>query len=344
MQHIKKILKARAMGSLLFLILLFFIVGLVNPSFWQPTSILNCFNDAVLLTLLAVGIAFVVLTGEIDVSIGAILGMSAAVGATILRDGGNYAVAVAAALLVGAVIGLVNGLGVSVLKIPSLIFTLGVNGIVRGMIYVYTGGAWVENLPADYTRAANIMLFGNLTWFYAVTIVIVLAATYITTKTRHGKYFTAVGDNISGATLVGIPVVPTKVAAYVLCGVFAAAAGMVYTSRIGFITPTAGLNYEMKAIAACVLGGIALTGGQGSLVGAAIGAIIMSSISRILVFLGFSSDYDNTITGIMLIVIVVVTTVAQNRAVIKNRHEILSARTNGSKNNRTKTIEKGEAR
>ena len=95
--------------------------------------------------------------------------------------------------------------------------------------------------------------------------------------------------------------------------------GYVYASRIGFITPTAGNNYEMKAIAACVLGGVALTGGQGSLFGAAIGAIIMSSISRILVFLGFSSDYDNTITGIMLIVIVVVTTVAQNHAIVKNR-------------------------
>ena len=201
------------------------------------------------------------------------------------------------------------------------------NGVVRGLIYVYTKGAWVENLPAEYTRMSNTLIAGQLTAFYAVTILVVIAGHLILTQTKKGKYFIAVGDNAAGATLVGIPASQTKIMAYILSGIFAAAAGMIYTSRIGFITPTAGNSYEMKAIAACVLGGIALTGGQGSLIGASIGAIIMSSISRILVFLGFSSDYDNTITGILLITIVVINTVTQNRAILKNRHHILSART-----------------
>ena len=278
-------------------------------------------------TLLAVGSAFVILTGEIDVSVGATLGMSAAVGATLLRDGSNWAVAILAALAIGAIIGFVNGFGVSVLQIPSLIFTLGVNGVVRGLIYVFTKGAWVENLPAEYTRMSNTLIAGQLTTFYAVAILVVIAGHMILTQTKKGKYFIAVGDNAAGATLVGIPASQTKITAYIVSGVFAAAASMIYTSRIGFITPTAGNSYEMKAIAACVLGGISLTGGQGSLIGASIGAIIMSSISRILVFLGFSSDYDNTITGILLITIVVINTVTQNRAILKNRHQILSART-----------------
>ena len=315
------------MSSFLFLAALIFVVGCVNPSFWQPTSILNCFNDSVVFTLLAVGSAFVILTGEIDVSVGATLGMSAAVGATLLRDGSNQAVAILAALAIGAVIGFVNGFGVSVLQIPSLIFTLGVNGVVRGLIYVFTKGAWVENLPAGFTRMSNTLIVGQLTTFYAAAILAVIAGHLILTQTKKGKYFIAVGDNAAGATLVGIPASQTKITAYILSGVFAAAAGMIYTSRIGFITPTAGNSYEMKAIAACVLGGISLTGGQGSLIGASIGAIIMSSISRILVFLGFSSDYDNTITGILLITIVVLNTVTQNRAILKNRHQILSART-----------------
>ena len=315
------------MSSFLFLAALIFVVGCVNPSFWQPTSILNCFNDSVVFTLLAVGSAFVILTGEIDVSVGATLGMSAAVGATLLRDGSNWAVAILAALAIGAVIGFVNGFGVSVLQIPSLIFTLGVNGVVRGLIYVFTKGAWVENLPAGFTRMSNTLIAGQLTTFYAAAILAVIAGHLILTQTKKGKYFIAVGDNAAGATLVGIPASQTKITAYILSGVFAAAAGMIYTSRIGFITPTAGNSYEMKAIAACVLGGISLTGGQGSLIGASIGAIIMSSSSRILVFLGFSSDYDNTITGILLITIVVLNTVTQNRAILKNRHQILSART-----------------
>lgn len=332
MQRIKKLSKAREIRSFLFFLILIIGVGLVNSDFLAPTSLLNCLNDSVVFTLLAVGIAFVILTGEIDVSIGATLGLSAAVGATLLRDGGNWFTAIVAALLVGAVVGLINGVGVSLFNIPSLIFTLGLNGVVRGVIYVYTKGAWVENLPSGFTKLSQINLIGNLTVFYALVFVLVIVGYLILTQTRQGKYFIAVGDNTAGATLVGIPAVKTKILAYVICGVFAAIAGMVYTSRIGFITPTAGNGYEMKAIAACVLGGISLTGGQGSLIGAAIGAVIMSSVSRILVFLGFSSDYDNTITGILLIAIVVIDAIAQNRATTRNRHQILIARTENSKN------------
>ena len=107
-----------------------------------------------------------------------------------------------------------------------------------------------------------------------------------------------------------------------ISGVFASVAGLLFTSRIGFITPMSGNSYEMKAIAACVLGGISLSGGLGTLIGAAIGAVIMTSITRILVFLGLSSNYDNTITGIILIVIVVVNTIIQNREIVKSRREI----------------------
>ncbi len=328
---LNKLIRIRETGSLVFLIALILGVGIKNPSFLQPTSLLNILNDSVVFVLLSVGIAFVILTGEIDVSIGAVLGLSAAVGGTILRDGGNLFVAIFAAILIGAFIGVFNGIGVTYLGIPSLIFTLGTNGLVRGLVYVYTKGEWVENLPAYFTNAATQRLFfkEGITYFYLFTIIAVCIIFYMTNNIRVGRYFKAIGDNMQGAALVGIPTKEVKVLSYILCGVFAAVAGMLYSSRVGFITPIAGNGYEMKAIAACVIGGIALTGGQGSVLGATIGATIMSSISRSLVFLGFSSDYDNTITGIILIVIVVVTTVTQNKEIIKNKREVLLARTSG---------------
>lgn len=327
MSVLKKILKMREISSLLFLVVLFGAVGIVNPDFLSPTSLLNCLNDSVVFTLLACGIAFVIFTGEIDVSIGATLGISATISSTLLCKGQSWIVASIVGIAIGAGIGLLNGWGVAILGIPSLIFTLGTNGVIRGLIYVYTNGAWVENLPAWFTKLSQKTLIGNLTVYYAVVIIAVIIANFILTRTRKGKYFIAVGDNATGANLVGIPTVKTKILAYVLCGVFAAIAGLIYSSRIGFITPTAGSGYEMKAIAACVLGGISLSGGLGSLLGASIGAIIMSSVSRILVFLGFSSDYDNTITGVLLITIVVVDALAQSRAAIKNRRQRLVART-----------------
>lgn len=326
MNYIKKLTKAREASSLLFLIVLFIIVGCINTNFLAPSSIAACFNDSVVFTLLAVGMAFAIFIGEIDVSVGANLGFTASVVGSLLRDGHNWLFCFAVGILIGAVIGLINGWGVAVLNIPSLIFTLGTNGVLRGLIYVYTDGAWVENLPASFTAFASKPLIGDLTVFYTVAILSVIAIHILLTRTKKGKYFIAVGDNVNGAVLVGIPTMQTKITAYVLCGIFAAIASILYASRIGFITAIAGNGYEMKAIAACVIGGISLSGGLGSVIGASIGAVIMSSVSRILVFMGFSSDYDNTITGVMLITIVVLDALMQRHAAERIRRERLRAR------------------
>ena len=326
MEKIKNILKVREMTSFLCLIALFLIVGIVNPTFLQLDNIMNCLNGAVIYTLLAAGIAFVILVGEIDCSIGASLCMCAAICCSMIRDGSNFAVAIIVSIIVGALIGLLNGWGVAILKIPSLIFTVGVMGTVRGLVYVYTDCKWVENLPPYYTQIAQFKL-GGLTGIYVFALVLAMIAFVITTRVRQGKYFIAVGDNANGANLVGIPSTMVKVIAYVLCGIFAAIAGIVYGTRVGFIQPSTGNGYEMTAIAACVLGGLSLTGGVGYILGSAIGAIIISSISRLLVFIGLSSDYNDAITGVVLIAIVVFDAVSQKKKVTKTRRERLLART-----------------
>ena len=319
MKYIKKLTKAREASSFLFLIVLFAIVGCINVNFLAPSSIAACFNDSVVFTLLAVGMAFAIF-----------IGFTASVVGSLLRDGHNWLFCFAVGILIGAVIGLINGWGVAVLNIPSLIFTLGTNGVLRGLIYVYTDGAWVENLPASFTAFASKPLIGDLTVFYTVALAAVIGIHILLTRTKRGKYFIAVGDNVNGAILVGIPTMWTKIGAYVLCGIFAAVASILYASRIGFITAIAGNGYEMKAIAACVIGGISLSGGLGSVIGASIGAVIMSSVSRILVFMGFSSDYDNTITGVMLITIVVLDALMQRHAAERIRRERLRARASGT--------------
>ena len=203
--------------------------------------------------------------------------------------------------------------------------------------YVLEDGAWVENLPKEFKDFSSVTLVGDLTVYFCACLVLVVVVHLLLSRTRRGRYFTAVGDNAGGATLVGISAVRTKVLAYVICGVMAALAGILFCSRIGFVTSLSGNGYEMKAVAACVLGGISLSGGVGSVVGAAIGAVIMSSISYLLVFMGFSSNYDNTITGVILITIVVADALMQRRAAVRNRHERLAARTAG-------TVEGGDAK
>ena len=309
MNKVKSLLKARWMSSLIFLLLLFLITGIAEPEFLSYSNIISCFNTATMYTLLAIGIAFVIMTGEIDVSIGSTLGLSAAMTGLIAKQDGSIAVMLLAVVATGAV------------------FTLGTNSVVRGMIYILSDGRTVENFGGSLASYGNLTLFAEITLYYAIAILLVAVAHIVLTKTRKGKYFIAVGDNAGGANLVGISVTGTKLLAYVLCGVFAGLGGFVFASKYGQVMTVAGNGYEMTAIAACVLGGISLSGGLGNMVGAAIGAVIMSSISRLLVFIGLPSTYDNTITGIMLIVIVVVDALTQRRSIEMARRKRLLSRT-----------------
>ena len=327
MNKVKSLLRARWMSSLIFLILLFLITGIADPAFLNYSSIISCFNTATMYTLLAVGIAFVIMTGEIDVSIGSTLGLTAAMTGLIAQQGGSVVTMLLVCVAVGALIGLCNGVGVAYFGVPSLIFTLGTNSVIRGMIYILTDGRTVENFGGVIASYGNKTLFAGITVYYAIAVALVAAAHLVLTRTRKGKYFIAVGDNAGGANLVGISVLGTKILAYVLCGLFAGLGGFVFASKYGQVMTVAGNGYEMTAIAACVLGGISLSGGLGNMVGAALGAVIMSSISRLLVFIGLPSTYDNTITGIMLIVIVVVDALAQRRSVEMARRKRLLSRT-----------------
>ena len=326
MSLLKKLSRARWLSSLIFLIVLFTITGLINPTFFSYSNIISSFNSSVVFTLLAVGISFVIMTGEIDVSIGSTMGLSAAIAGTIAQRGGSIVEMLIYAVVLGLVVGAINGIGVAVIKVPSLIFTLGIMGIVRGLVYVYSDGRTVENFAGKFTNMGSMTLFADITIYYAIVVAIVIIGHIILTRTRSGKNFIAVGDNIGGATLIGIPVTWTKILAYILSGIFAAVSGVAFASKYGQVNIVAGVGYEMSAIAACVLGGVSLSGGLGSVLGAAIGAVIMSAISRLLVFIGLSSDFDNTIKGVMLITIVVTDALMHTRSVEKARRARLSAR------------------
>ena len=327
MNKVKGLFKARWMSSLIFLVLLFLITGIADHDFLSYSNIISCFNTATMYTLLVVGIAFVIMTGEIDVSIGSTLCLTAAMTGLIAQQGGSILVMLPVVLATGAFIGFINGVGVAYFGVPSLIFTLGTNSVIRGLVYILTDGRTVENFGGAIASYGNKTLFAGITVYYAIAVALVAISHIVLTRTRKGKYFIAVGDNAGGARLVGISVLGTKVLAYVLCGLFAGLGGFVFASKYGQVMTVAGTGYEMTAIAACVLGGISLSGGLGNMIGAAIGAVIMSSISRLLVFIGLPSTYDNTITGVMLIVIVVVDALAQHRSVEMSRRKRLLSRT-----------------
>lgn len=322
----KKLLKSGEFIAIMVIVFLFLLVGLKNPKFLAPANIFNVINNSAVYALVAIGMAFVLFTSEIDVSVGATVGLSAAVAGSWVRDGKATFLALLIVLMIGLIIGAINAMGVVNFGIPSIIMTLGTMGITRGIVYIYTNGKWVENLPVGFKSMYQAKLAGTFSYFYLAILVLTILIFAYMKFTKSGKNFLAVGDNINGAQLIGIPVKRTKWAAFILSGIFSALAGFIYASRVGFVTPTDGNGYEMTAIAACVIGGIALTGGTGSVWGALLGAIIMSSVSSILVFLGFSSNYNNVINGLMLIIIVVVGAILNQASLEKIRKARLAAR------------------
>lgn len=302
---LKNLFKSRELISLAIVIGMFMLVGLYNNSFLQPSNIFQTINGSVVYGLVALGMCFVLFIGEIDVSVGATLGFTATIVGTMLLEGYGYFSIIIVSVLIGSFIGIMNGIGVIYFKIPSIIMTLGSNGIIRGLIFVVTGGRWIEGISAEFKALSQARLFGTFSYFYLFILLLASILFFLMRTTLFGKSFKATGDNEEGARLIGLQVKKVKFSSFIICAIAASLAGILYTSRVGFVTPTAGIGYEMTAIAACVIGGVNLAGGVGSVWGGIIGSILMASISRILVFIGLPSTFNNTITGLMLILIVV---------------------------------------
>lgn len=335
---LKKIFEKREITALVFLIVLFLGVSLRNPSFVNIQSISTVSKGSVMYIFLAVGMTFVLLTGGIDVSVGSTLGICAAVSATMIRDGSSVILSIIVALTIGLIIGLINGIGVAIVKVPAIIMTLGILGITRGTMIVYTNGRWVENLPDSFKKASQASFAGLNLYFILAIITVVLVQLYFN-KGKSGKFFAAIGDNVEGSILVGIPVKKITIVAYVVSGLCAAIAGVIFTSQVGFVTSNTGLDIEMIAIASCVLGGVSLSGGIGSVTGASIGALIMTAINSALVFLKVPSFWNKSIQGSLLILIVVSDVLIHKYFQDKAKKQRLSARSSFMGGDKNETAE-----
>ncbi len=301
----KHLVRSREALVTLLLVLLVVVTGLFNPNFFKAASIVEIFNASLTLVLIALGEMFVILTRGIDVSVGATAGLAAVVLGTTLNLGWPVGAAVLAAVLAGTLAGALNAFGVTFLRVPPIIMTLGTLGIYRGLMRIVTGGSWIENLPQSI-KEPNLWGFLGVPFFVWATLALLALTAFVTLRVRLARYFYAVGDNETGAYLLGLPVRWTQFAAYTLAGTFAAFAAVVFTSQIGFVSMNAADGFELKAIAANVLGGVSLTGGVGTPVGAAIGALFLTAVHSMLIFLGVPGIWDNAFAGIILLVVVYV--------------------------------------
>lgn len=301
---IMRMLKTRELSIFLLMLAYIIFVGTINHDFITGDSISLLVKASVILIVMAIGQSFVLLTSNIDVSVGSVMGMSAAVCGVLLTSGYNVWLVVLSVIVLGAVIGFINGIGVAYFNIPSIIMTLGMLGIVRGCMLLYTEGMWIEDIPNFYKKLSGLKWLGvSLPVWIAVFILIM--AHLVLKKTKFGQYFYAVGDNVEGAKLVGIPVRKVSVLAFILSGISAAIAGLFFVMNIGFVPNQTGSGMELQVIAAAVLGGVSLSGGLGSVIGAGFGAIFFTIINSSLIYLKIPAYYNDAISGLLLLVIVV---------------------------------------
>lgn len=299
----KRILKSREILVLVLLVAMILAVSLVNKAVLRPFTLINIVNSSIFLVLLSVGQMFVVLTRGIDVSVGAIAGLSAVIFGFALNAGLPLPLSMVAAMLTGLVAGAVNGAGVVLAGIPPIIMTLSTLGIYRGLMRVLTGGSWIEQVPQSIKSMSVTRIYNVPVLVWVVMALLILCAVLMA-RIRAARFFYAVGDNREGAYLMGLNVAATEFAAYALSGLFAGMAAIVFVAQIGFVPMQTGQGQELKAIAAVVLGGVSLMGGTGSIWSAVIGALFLTAVDSMMIFLRVPGSWNNAVAGAVLLAVV----------------------------------------
>lgn len=300
----KTLFKNRELSAFFAIVALFAVLVALNPAYFSLQTLAMIFASSQILCLLALGATLVMLTRNIDVSVGSTVGLSAIAVGVALNNGYGLATAIAFALAIGALAGAFNGLLVVGLRIPAIVATLGTLGLYRGVMLLWTGGKWIEGLP-DSLKSLSEPAFIGVSPLGWLVLALLLAGGWLLSRNAFGRDFYAVGDNLAAARQLGVAVNRTRMLAFTLNGMLAACAGIVFAAQIGFVPNQTGSGLEMKAIAACVLGGISLLGGTGTLLGAFLGAFFLTQIDTVLVLFRLPAWWNDFIAGLVLLGVLV---------------------------------------
>ena len=279
------------------------ILSIASPYFLTATNISSVIRQTVVINIMALGMTLVIVSGGIDLSVGSILAFSGVVGTMTMVSTDSVMLGILAGIVSGALWGCANGLMIARMRIPPFIVTLGTLGIVRGLTLVISGGLPVVGLPKEHGFLGEGTV-GPAPFVLVVLVACVIVAHFVLHSTKLGRYTYAIGSNEAAAVYAGIPVGRFKVAIYAICGLLTGLAGMIETSRLMTGQPTAGVTYELQVIAAVVIGGGSLTGGEGTVIGTLIGAFIMGLLSNGSDLLGINPYWQQVIIGAIIILAV----------------------------------------
>lgn len=291
------------MGIFIILALLIVILSAIKPVFLTPDNIINVIRQVSIVAIIGIGMSFILISGEIDLSVGSICALSGIIVTMCLRDGMNLFLAIPLALATAALCGVANGAIHVFAKIPSFIVTMGMLNIARGIVLVITNSYSITELPASF-KVIGRGYAGPIPVPVIIMIVCYVVGFIALKYTKFGRSVYAIGGNLDAARLSGLPVDRNKILIYILCAVTAGIAGIILSSRMFSGQPSAGTGLELDAIAACVIGGTSTTGGKGRLWGTFLGALIMGIITNGMNLLNISTNWQLIVQGLIIIVAV----------------------------------------
>ena len=286
------------------LIALFVFLAIASPNFLTGTNLASVVRQTATINIMALGMTLVIVSGGIDLSVGAILAFSGTMGTMVIVSWGvPVPIGICVGLMCGLGWGMVNGLLVTSLKIPPFIVTLGTLGVARGLTLIISNGLPVVGLPREFSALGEGSVAGIPLVLFVLAICGLLTHMALH-STKLGRYTYAIGSNPEAAVYAGIPVAKYTVVVYAISGMLTGLSGMIEASRLMTGQPTAGQGYELQVIAAVVIGGGSLTGGEGSVVGTLIGAFIMGLLSNGSDLLGINPYLQQAIIGGIIILAV----------------------------------------
>ncbi|WP_369393873.1 ABC transporter permease [Streptomyces sp. CG1] len=304
---IDRVFKMRELAILVVFLVMIAVTQAGNSAFLSEQGIKDLLLNATILVLVATGQSLVVITRNVDLSVGSTLGISAFAAGTCLQGGGNAFVAILLAVLLGTGLGLLNGLLVSLGQVPALVVTLGTLYIIRGVDSIWVGSRQITaaDLPGGFVDFGSGGVF-VIPWPAMIALAVLIGTACYLKHFGGGRELYALGSNPEAARLAGIPVRKRTLAAYTFCGALAGLAGAMYLARFGNVDSGTGNGYELTVVSAVVVGGVVFTGGSGSVYGAALGALLLTSINSVLPALGVSSVWVLAVNGVLLLLAIAV--------------------------------------
>jgi len=297
--------------ALVFLAVLLVVFSLSSDKFLSGSNFESILTSVAVLGTIALAVNQVILTGEIDISTGSMMGLCAVAAGAVATSTGGLILPLLAGVAVGALAGAVNGLLVTAGRIPSIIVTLGMLYALRGVILLVTGGTWITGIPDE----ARVLGTGSVLGISVPVLVLLVLFVVMEAVSRHstwGRNVFAVGGNRRAARFAGLPIERTRFLAFVLVGVFVGIASMIYLGRAGSVQTNTGTGLELQVVAAVVIGGTSIAGGRGSTLAALTGAVIIGVILNGLILLGVPGIWQQGVLG-ALILLAVATDVLRRR-------------------------------